>query len=135
MTKRTCLPVERTQYTFTQKRLPKYQQMPCCLHNCNVFVKAGALNAMNHSSSELAAWHDSRQAFCQEFCCQQHRLSLHQTHSVLRDVIQLNTSLVTLHGRARSMRILRIMHWEDSDKITVKSFLLQQRGSFIHSFQ
>lgn len=67
--------------------------------------------------------------------CQQHLLSLHQTPSALWDVIQLNTSLVTLHGRDRSIHILRVIHWEENDKLTVKSFLLQQGGSFIHSSQ
>jgi len=67
--------------------------------------------------------------------CQQRLLPLHQTPSSRRDAIQPKASPVALLGRDRSMRVLRVIHGENSDTVAAQSFLPQQGGSFIHGSQ
>lgn len=46
--------------------------------------------------------------------------------------MQTKTSPVALHGKDRSIHMLRVVHGENCDKIAAKSFLPQQKGSLIH---
>lgn len=118
-------------YAFIYKRLPKYEQMLLCLHNCNIICEGGI--------SECDESHIFQGCFLAWL--QALKLSglfasstyFHSTECTLDYEMWYNLSPVTLHERDKSVHVL--IHGENRDTIAAKSFLPQKRRSFIHGSQ